>query len=1617
MEIEKTIQKSKGGTRSIAAVLAKGMILSTLIVFFISSSAFSVDFITEEQFLAEESVYKDYPLKVLFQKYHTGDSRDKREIRNHIILKQVFDKSIGEDLRRNVMEFRKMPGIIKQISGDILKLWVPETGGYKDYYVGIDRIPLEADIIHNITEANIGRFAAILYVLDTRVYKIKVSFPLEEPKGLSVMRLNTQNVVKWEEPKVSVKPVSYEIFINDTYYKTIEGTSISVPRQGGRIDEYYVKAVYKQGRNVYNSGPSDIIRDETAVKELNQKELASDTYDRIIAAINPGEWEKAKILLYDNNQLLVEHPDSRARETSLNLIKFFRDIDEGNRLSEEKPGTINDLEVALSFYKRAEEKIKVIPSDIDLRFITDLKIHENRSRILLLANQNKSAAAQDIYNRVLTALNPGEWVIARDLLYDNREYLAQYLDEKNKETSDRLAKLFRDIDEGDRLKSEGKETIKRHESALGFYRRAGEKAKDLPENIDMLFLADLRIRESEDRIALLETKNQKLLAQDRYQRIMSALNQGDWETARSLLYDSRQIISDHLDKDVKDASETLVKFFRDVDEGDRVSREKPESIERHETALGFYERAEETAKDLPLNIDVQPVIRIKLNIGRERIVLLETRIQKQQVQNTYDSVLTALNPGEWIDAKELLYENREMFSRYLDEKPRAISEKLVRYFQDIDEGDRLKSERPETIKGYEAAVNFYNRARAKAEDLPGEIDMVFLTELKIKESVERISGLEKKNREQAVQDMYERILVALNPGEWVIARDLLYDNREYLAQYLDEKNKETSDRLAKLFRDIDEGDRLKSEGKETIKRHESALGFYRRAGEKAKDLPENIDMLFLADLRIRESEDRIALLETKNQKLLAQDRYQRIMSALNQGDWETARSLLYDSRQIISDHLDKDVKDASETLVKFFRDVDEGDRVSREKPESIERHETALGFYERADETAKGLPVNIDVLSVAGNKINNNRERIAQLETNKRKKQAQDTYDQIISGLNPGEWEISRNLLYTGREFLMDYLEDDSKRSIESLIRFFRDLDEGDRLKGERPETIKGHEAALNFYKRAVLKVKNIPAEIDVVFLTDNRIRESEERITLLESKNRELIAKDTYDRIIAALNPGEWKTSRDLLYDNKDLLTDFLDGNRNDTAGVLLQFFRDLDEGDRLKRERPETIKSYEAALNLFRSAEVLGRGLPAGIDVMFLTTQRVRESEERIALFKSRDNKRIAMESYNNAIEMLNPGEWEKARIQLYNNRALFSDYLEGENRVISDKLIRFFQDMDEGDRLMGEIPESIKGLETALGFFRSAEKRARDLPSDIDVLFLMNLRAYECEGRIARLEGKNRQLQAQQIFNRIIAALNPGEWETARNMLYENGEFLTSNLKPDQKGVNGKLVRFFRDIDEGDRLNGNSPETVNDYENILNFYRHAEEQTKTFPSVIDVQFISKVRIDKIQDIIDQLGTKSREKSSFRKEEKAPTMTEVSEKSELELALAKVPSGESYNSDTQMELGLKEFEGRNYDLAMNHFIKGFRKQITNISKGGQNQVRGILGIPIACRGEVIFLVELYRLKDSKNKGNAADIQAGLNAIGSRLENKEGLWAIVRSSSKRQKILQHITGFDPDSL
>ena len=46
------------------------LLLIPLFIFLIQSPAIAIDFITEEDYLSDESDYKDYPLNMLFKKLH-----------------------------------------------------------------------------------------------------------------------------------------------------------------------------------------------------------------------------------------------------------------------------------------------------------------------------------------------------------------------------------------------------------------------------------------------------------------------------------------------------------------------------------------------------------------------------------------------------------------------------------------------------------------------------------------------------------------------------------------------------------------------------------------------------------------------------------------------------------------------------------------------------------------------------------------------------------------------------------------------------------------------------------------------------------------------------------------------------------------------------------------------------------------------------------------------------------------------------------------------------------------------------------------------------------------------------------------------------------------------------------------------------------------------------------------------------------------------------------------------------------------------------------------------------------------------------------------------------------
>lgn len=95
---------------------------------------------------------------------------------------------------------------------------------------------------------------------------------------------------------------------------------------------------------------------------------------------------------------------------------------------------------------------------------------------------------------------------------------------------------------------------------------------------------------------------------------------------------------------------------------------------------------------------------------------------------------------------------------------------------------------------------------------------------------------------------------------------------------------------------------------------------------------------------------------------------------------------------------------------------------------------------------------------------------------------------------------------------------------------------------------------------------------------------------------------------------------------------------------------------------------------------------------------------------------------------------------------------------------------------------------------------------------------------------------------------------------------------------------------------------------------------------------------------------------------------------------------------------------------------MKVFNKQIRNIRHGGKRQIYGILGLPVKCRAEIVFLIELDRLTKN-NKNNKEAIERGLEEINESIDNQEGLWVIIHNESKRRMIQRHIAAFNVDSL
>jgi len=1465
------------------------ILLISILIPISSLPASAVDFVTEEEFSAERSTYKDYPLKILFKKLAVSEGTEKEEIRNLIILKQAFDRTPLEGGKAGVIEFQESFGIVKGISADVLKLWIPEKDSLKDYHVGIGRVPLENDNRYDVTESNIDGYASTAYTLDGRVYKLKIDFMLTSPTVLHVERGNGENILTWKKASTAKSPSGYRLFLNGKPYKTVEDTTARIPRQKGRVDNYYVKAVYQHGNSFIESRASVVVHDDITANEMKQELLAKERYERALASIGSQKWEEAEEILNSSRQLIEDHLDQDRRHNTETLISLFRDIDGGDRLSRIQPKTMDNLETALRFYRRAEQKAKTVPANVDILSLAEIKIDENLNQKALLETRNKEILARDTYDRIIADLKSQEWDKAGSLLQKNRQFITNHLDPVRRQHTKILTGYFIEIDEGDRMGLEQPNSIQGIESALTSYRRAEEKAKQLPEGLGLLPVTERKIEKAMSQKALLETRNKELLAKEAYDRVTASFSHGELERTREILNDNQRLFEDHLDRERRQYFEILSGYFKEIDKGDRIRQDQPESIENIETALGFYRRAEEKALELHEGTHLLAVVNHKIEDSTNLKKLLEMRNKEFLANERYDRIIVTLKSPEWENARKLLYDNQDLFKDHLDPEDRQSTGLLAEFFQEIDKGDRLSQEQPETARNLGRAIRSYRLAEQKTGELSGEIDVQSIVEHKIREGLNRKALLEVREKERLAGDTYDHIIAALESQEWDKARRTLYDNMELITEHPSQEYRQNAEILTGFFRDVDKGNRLMHEQPDSIETVEAALVSYRRARERIKGFSAGVDLGVITEQKIRESLNRSALLETKNREFLTGDTYDRIIAALNPEEYEKARKILYDNRQLLEEHLDENRKKTVQSLIKVFQDIDEGDQLSIERPETARNLGQALRFYKRAEQKAEALLPEIDIRFITELKIRVSLDRKATLEARNEELQAQETYNRIVKALRPLEWEKGKKILETNRLFLEKNLGEERKKYLTNLLGFFHDIDEGDRMTLEYPDSEEGFEAALTLYKQAEQKAGSMPGGIDVRFISDRKIKDCQDRKNFFETRNREQLARDQYDHIINYLSPDEWEGTKKRLIDNRQLLTKYLDKERKEKIVGIIAFLKDIEEGDRFSNTQPVTEKELEAALTFYKRAGHKAEALPEGIDLLAVAEQKIDGIKNRLTLLKTRQNELLVEEKYEDIIAAINSKEWKRGRRLLIDNWKLMSENLDEDRRDILERLVAFFQDIEGGDWFNKEQPVTEERLEKALSSYRQAAQKAEALPEGINIMFIAEQKIKEVLGRKALME--TRQKKA---------------------------------LAAEKAGQKSGLAR----IDEPD----------------------------------------------------------------------PAMRKLDRKAKIQMAM-------------------EDFDARDYKSSMDGFIKIFSKQIGNIQKGGKQRVRGILGLPVECRAEIIFLIELDRLK-RKNRSNDKDVfEKGLENIDRKIEDRRGLWVIIRDEGKLEKIRRHIALFDIDSL
>ncbi|MBI9086339.1 MAG: hypothetical protein JEZ11_22250 [Desulfobacterales bacterium] len=1323
------------------------MTLLALTVCLCCNTAYGVDFVTKDRFKSEAGGYKDYPFRVLFQKLAQSQGEEKKKIRTAIIEKQVFDRNMQRRVEAGTVSYQRTYGVVREISEERLVLWDTQNETARTFHTGLLAIPTLNPGAHEVSSFNLTRFAVVVYSMDDRVYQLEIGFPMAVPKDLELSREGSRNLLQWAEPSKTPKPVGYRVLVGGALYQSIEGTAIRIPRKPDQAAEYTVRAVYRHGPVLVESAPSATVFDRATATEIAEKKQAEQAYALMLSTLNPASWESARRILNENLSVFSARLEERQQALALGLTRFFADIDEGDRMGRLQPETAEYLTRSLQYYEAAMEKGRHLAPTVDVAFIPSRKIQENQTRLARAASRNREMLARDTLEGILASLTPNTWEAARNRLLDQKALLTAQLAGTELATVNAMLAFVAEIDAGDVLARSAGASDDQLARAAEFYARARQQAAEA-SGVDatLTVIADGKNQALSDRIAVLRSQSRQAMARQVYDEVIADLTPDGWPEARNRLLSQRDLLLAGMDADRRITVEGLLRFFSDIDAGDRFSRMPAVTTEQMAQAAAFYQNARQAALALEPAVKVSFIADLKISEGKRIVDAMESRTQALLALETWERITMGLTPESWPEARQQLFDNREFLLTYLNAEAQAKVNRLMDFFASIDAGDRFAAMVPSTLAVLEKARASFQEAENKAGVLADTAAVGFIAQGKQQETAVRMQAIEAETQARLLQQEYQQVVADLTPARWLDARRRLDARRDAFLSQLPAVQQATVTGLLTFFSHIDSGDRLLGLATADAAGLAMANGFYEKAAQTAAGLTAFKGLDAIVRQKLLEGDRRMAALKQEDLQAQASLVFQRVRRDLTPTQWPEARQLLDDNRRLLEAHLLAEDLETLHLLGRFFAHIDAGDGIAGLASVSVEQMEQALGFYEKARQQARALAPGMAVGFIADMRFNQGKASLAAISDQKMQAQAGQTLDRILLELTPSGWTQARQMLMDNRDLLLTHGTIPHKETAQRLIAFFADIDAGDKFAATTPAVLADLERAHSFYGQARAKAEALADTASVAFIVAQRRSASARRIAAVRAETQSAEARQIFERALSDLNPARWTDGRATLDAHREMLETQLEGEQRAHFDRLMAFFSDIGRGDRFSSLTPPTTALLENALSAYGAAATQAEALSAVVDLSFLTQPKIETVKRKTGAILALQAKAHAEDLYGQIMDQLTPSQWTSARGLMATHGLLLQSTLDGEQRETMMALDRFFSEIEEGDRLGAIQPVTRANLKNAAMFYERADEKAAALPAAVDVRFLPKMRLNEIAGQLAVQKAYEQRLAEQ-------------------------------------------------------------------------------------------------------------------------------------------------------------------------------------------------------------------------------------------------------------------------------